>query len=164
MSKVSKIAKTVTFSDGSIWEIKESLRVGVIAYNPTEHRYRHVIVDDAGCVIPAEPGSAQEQMHHMIVDMWDTQDRFTDVLDEVSTILDGDTNWPYMQYIVLAVRNEHEDKEKAETELAEWKRVGEEIIQAFGMRLVDGKVTYSNNPDFRWDAFDVLVRLMNSRK
>lgn len=113
------IAKTVTFQDGSIWEIKESLRVGVIAYNPTEHLYRHVIVDDAGCVIPAEPGSIQDQMHHMIIDMWDTEERFTQVLDEVSTILDGDTNWPYMQYIVLAVRQEKGKSEAMKQALIE---------------------------------------------
>lgn len=156
----SEILKTVTFPDGSIWEVKEKLLVGLIVHDPKEYLYRHVLADDAGCVISAEEGSIQDKLHHLILQMWDTEKRMTKVLDEVSTIVDGDADWPYMDFIVLSVRQEMEDKKKVETALAEWKRMGDELVQAFGMRLVDGKVAYSCPPDFRWDAFDHMATLL----
>lgn len=52
----------------------------------------------------------------------------------------------------------------AQAQVAEWERIGEELVLAFGMRRVNGEVTYSCPPDFRWDAFDHMAMLLKNRQ
>lgn len=152
------IKKTVTFQDGSIGEVVATEHGSLIVRCP-DRTYTCVDVDEAGCVIPVEEGSERYQILRLKHHLWDDGQTFTEVLDKITAAV-GDKDWPYPMYVVLAVEQEMEAKKKAEATLAEWKRMGEELVQAFDMRLVNGTVTYSCPPDFRWDAFDHMVALL----
>lgn len=143
--KANQLSETVVFPSGELWEIVEHEYGGAIVQNPETHTYRYVDLDAAGCVIPVEPDSLQDQVNFQKLCRWDEGRTFSETLDDICKAT-GDKDWPYPGVVVMAVQQEMEDKRKLEAQNATMRKAINEFLDAWGMTRVDGRVTISTPP------------------